>query len=186
VSPCASLGELNAGDARRLKSAGLGRYHHNLESCESYFSRVCTTHSWISRVGTVKTAREAGMEICCGGVFGLGESWRHRIELAFTIRGLGVDSVPLNFLVPVKGTAMGSVKPMKAADALRVIALFRYILPGREIKVAGGREYVLGPLQEMIFRAGASGMMVGGYLTTAGRSYKDDLRMIDRLGLEVG
>ena len=183
INPCASLGEIDAGTASDFKRAGLSRYHHNLECSERFFPRVCTTHRWTDRVRTVKTAREAGLEVCSGGIFGLGESWEDRVDLAFALKGLGVDSVPLNFLIPMEGTRLGSRPPLSARVALRIIALFRFIMPDREIRVAGGREFVLGELQSRIFFAGANGMMIGDYLTTKGRKAVDDLRMIERLGL---
>jgi biotin synthase len=185
VTACASLGQIDAGMAGKLKRAGLIRYHHNLECSRGFFPSVCTTHSWEERLRTVRVAKEAGLEVCSGGIFGIGEEWEDRIDLACTLRELGVDSVPLNFLVPMRGTPLGSREPVSAGEALKIIAVFRYILPGGELRIAGGREFVLGELQSWIFFAGASGMMVGDYLTTKGREIDDDLRMIAQLGLKV-
>ncbi len=185
VTICASLGELDRERALKLREAGLTRYHHNLECSRRFFPSVCSTHSWDDRVRTVRMIKEMGLEACCGGIFGIGEAWGDRIDLAFSLRELGVDSVPLNFLVPIKGTQLESCEPISARDALKIISIFRYILPGCEIKVAGGREFVLGELQSWIFSAGASGMMVGDYLTTKGRRIEDDLRMLEQLGLGI-
>jgi len=183
--PCASLGELDTEMARVLKDAGLSRYHHNLECAERFFPRVCTTHGWRDRLRTVGAAKAAGLEVCAGGVFGLGETWEDRVELALALRDLEVDSVPLNFLTPVRGTPCEFLPPLAAEDALRIIALFRVIVPRAEIRIAGGRELILGEMQRRIFLAGANGMMIGDYLTTKGRKPEDDLRMIEQLGLQI-
>ncbi|MCX6339484.1 MAG: biotin synthase BioB [Candidatus Aureabacteria bacterium] len=183
--PCASLGELSADTARRLKDAGLSRYHHNLECAERFFPRVCATHGWRDRVRTVSAAKAAGLEVCAGGIFGLGENWEDRVDLALALRDLEVDSVPLNFLAPVRGTPYEFQPPLAAEDALRIIALFRIMLPRAEIRIAGGRELILGEMQSRVFLAGANGIMIGDYLTTKGRKPEDDLQMIEQLGLEI-
>jgi len=185
IMPCASLGEIDQATARELKEAGLKRYHHNLECSERFFPGVCTTHRWRARVRTVSVAKEAGLGVCAGGIFGLGEAWEDRVDLAMALRDLGVDSVPLNFLMPVSGTPYQSQPPLSSKDALRIVALFRLMLPGAEIRIAGGRERVLDDMQHKIFLAGANGMMVGDYLTAKGRKPEDDLRMIRELGLEI-
>jgi len=183
VEACASLGALTPDNAAKLRAAGLRRYNHNLETARSFFPEICTTHSFDDRAATVKTARAAGLKVCCGGIFGLGESWRHRIELAIALRELDVDTVPINFLNPVRGTPLGSRRPLPAMEGLRIIALYRLMLPTQSIKTAGGRERCLGDLQSWMFYAGANGTLIGNYLTTAGRPPEDDLRMIDALGL---
>jgi len=185
VSPCASLGALREEDARALRAAGLARYHHNLETSARFFPSICATHLWEDRVRTVRTAKRAGLEVCAGGIFGLGETWEDRVDLALALRELGVESVPVNFLMPVEGTPLEKRRPLRPPEALRIIALFRFVLPRAEIRVAGGRELALGQAQERIFAAGANGMMVGDYLTTRGRGIGDDRRMLERLGLEV-
>lgn len=185
AAPCASLGGLDAATARALKEAGLARYHHNLECSERFFPSVCTTHKWRDRVGTVAAAREAGLEVCAGGIFGLGETWEDRVDLALALRGLGVDSVPLNFLMPIGGTPYEFQPPLSAGDGLRIVALFRLMLPRVEIRIGGGREHVFGEMQSRIFFAGANGMMIGDYLTTKGRRPEYDLGMIRELGLEI-
>lgn len=185
VRPSASLGSLTPEVAARLRAAGLRRYHHNLETARSFFPEVCTTHTYDDRLATVRTAKAAGFEVCCGGIFGLGESWRHRIELAIELRGLGVESVPVNFLNPVPGTPLEGREPLPALEGLRIIALYRFLLPRADIRTAGGRGRCLGDLQSWMFYAGANATMIGNYLTTAGRPPEQDLAMIRGLGLRI-
>jgi biotin synthase len=184
IGRCASLGVLTEQTAGELKTMGLENYHHNLETAESFFDNVCTTHTYQENIDTIRHARDAGLRVCAGGILGMGESLDQRIELAIQLRELGVESVPLNFLSPVDGTPMGKLKPMAPFDILQSIAVFRYLLPQAEIRIAGGRQF-LGDMQSMIFMAGASGVMIGDYLTTHGRSVNDDLAMIDGLKLQV-
>ncbi|MEW5755022.1 MAG: biotin synthase BioB [Pseudomonadota bacterium] len=184
VGRCASLGVLDETTAKNLKAAGLENYHHNLETAESYFDQVCTTHTYQENIDTIEHARAAGLRVCAGGIVGMGESLDQRIELAETLRRLKVDSVPLNFLSPVLGTPMGNREPMQPLEILHTIAVFRYMLPKAEIRIAGGRQF-LRDLQGMIFFAGASGVMIGDYLTTRGRSVDDDLRMLEDLRLGI-
>ena len=186
MEACASLGSLTPEAAAALRAAGLVRYHHNLETARSFFPSICTTHSYDSRLATLKTARAVGLQLCCGGIFGLGESWQQRIEMALELRELGVQSVPINFLNPVPGTRLGNRTPLPALEGLRVIALYRFLLPQADIKVAGGRAPCLGDLQSWAFYAGANSLMVGNYLTTPGRPVQDDLKMIRSLGLVPG
>lgn len=184
IGRCASLGALDKETAVMLKGMGLENYHHNLESAESFFDQVCTSHSYQENIDTIKHARDAGLRVCAGGILGMGESLDQRIELAETLRKLGVESVPMNFLNPVAGTPMANVEPMQPYAILRAIATYRYLMPNAEIRIAGGRQF-LGDMQAMIFMAGASGVMIGDYLTTKGRSVQDDLKMIRDLKLEV-
>ena len=183
VHACVSIGRLGPADVERLKAAGVRRVHHNLETSERFYPEICTTHSHADRVATVRHVKAAGLEVCSGGLFGLGETWEDRVDLARHLRGLGVDSVPINFLNPIPGTPLEGRPLLGPREALRIIALFRFLLPAKEIKVCGGREAVLRDLQSWMFFAGASGTMVGHYLTTTGRSPEDDLRMIADLGL---
>lgn len=183
VKPHASLGRLTKEKARRLKDAGLERYHHNLETSKDFFPNICTTHSYQDRIDTVRIAKEAGFEVCSGGIFGLGEDIKHRIDFAFTLKELDVDSVPLNFLIPIRQTPLEDAKPLSADEILMTIAMFRIIMPDKHIKVCGGREVNLGPRQREIFYAGASGMMIGGYLTQGGNPPERDLKMLEELGL---
>jgi len=182
---CASLGILSEHELAYLKQAGLVKYHHNLETSKSFFPEICTTHPYEDDVEAVKAAKHAGLEVCSGGVFGLGESWDDRIKLAFTLKELDVDSIPINFLNPVKGTPFENTHLLTPLECLKIIAIFRLILPDRNIVVCGGREVNLRDMQSMIFYAGANSMMIGGYLTTSGRAVEDDLRMIGDLGFEI-
>ena len=181
---CASLGELSLDKARRLKQAGLKRYHHNLETSERFYPRLCSSYDYRKKLETIENAREAGLEVCCGGIFGVGEEWEDRLELAFTLRKLDPDSAPINFLRPVPGTPLENVEPLSPLEALRIIALFRFVLPQKTIKVCGGREHVLGDMQSWMFYAGANGAILGNYLTTSGRSVAEDLAMVKNLGLD--
>lgn len=183
VGRCASLGALDKDTAVMLKEMGLENYHHNLECAESFFDQVCTTHTYQENIDTIRNAVDAGLRVCAGGILGMGESLDQRIELAETLRNLGVESVPMNFLNPAKGTPMGDRTPLTPQEILKSIAVFRYMLPRAEIRIAGGRQF-LGDMQAMIFMAGASGIMIGDYLTTKGRQVGDDLAMLDALKLD--
>lgn len=183
--PCATLGMLNTEELKRLKNAGLHRYHHNLETSESYFSEICTTHTYRDKIRTIDSAKEAGFSICSGGIFGLGESWEDRIDMAFALKEIGVDSVPVNFFTPVSGTPLDKREQLDPQEALMIIAIYRLILPEADIRVCGGRPQTLRDLNSQIFMAGASGLLLGNYLTTSGRNPDDDLQMIKDMGLEV-
>lgn len=186
ISPCASLGISDKKSLRRLRDSGLARYHHNLETSESFFPKVCTTRTYKSQIDTVKDAKDAGLSICSGGIFGLGESRGQRIELLDAIRSLNVDSVPLNFLVPIPGTRMEKMKELTPFECLKIIAVARLMMPDKTIRVCGGREYNLRDFQSWIFSAGADGLMVGGYLVTLGREVHADLQMIKDAGMVLG
>lgn len=175
---CASLGTLTAEHARQLKEAGVSRYHHNLESGRSYYRQICTTHDYDERVATIRHAQQAGLEVCAGGILGLGESMAQRIELALTLRELGVHSVPVNILNPIAGTPLAGQPALPAQEILKTLAVFRFLLPACGIRTAGGREVNLRDLQGAALMGGVSGMLIGGYLTTGGRSPQDDLTML--------
>ena len=185
LRPCASLGKLTEADLARLKDKGLSRYHHNLETSREFFPNICTTHSWEERLANLRRAKAAGLEVCSGGLFGLGESWHDRIDLAITLRNEEVMSVPLNFLNPVSGTPMADQPRLSPDEALRIICLYRFLLPKTTIRVCGGRPVVLGERQTEMFRAGANAIMTGDYLTTTGISPATDRRMVETLGLTV-
>lgn len=185
MAPCASLGILSGGQFERLKQAGLKRYHHNLETAESFYGSICTTHSFGQRAATVRAARAAGLEVCSGGILGLGETPTQRVELALTLRELDVDSVPLNFLNPLAGTKLEHQPLLSPLEILKAIAMFRFVLPKKEIRVCGGREVNLRTLQPLMYLAGANGAMTGNYLTTAGRDPATDVREILDLGLAL-
>ena len=180
---CASLGRLSEEQIKRLKESGIKRLHHNLETSRKHFRKICSTHTYDERIQNIKNIKKTGLKICSGGIFGMGETWDDRIDMAFTLRNLKVDSVPLNFLIPVKGTCLENIAPLTPQEILKIIALYRYILPDYNIRVCAGREKNLGDMQSWIFYAGANGMMIGGYLTQAGRKVEDDLRMVKELGL---
>ncbi len=173
---CASHGLLNEAQAFALKEAGVNRYHHNLESSRSFYSKICTSHHFDERVATVRAAKLAGMEVCSGGIIGLGENVAQRIELALEINKLNVDSIPLNFLMPVQGTPMENNPPLQITEILKILALFRIINPKTEIRIAGGRQLLMGYENEML-KAGISGLMVGNYLTTNGMDPNIDLNL---------
>jgi biotin synthase len=185
LAPCATLGMLGPDQLKVLKNAGLNRYHHNLETSEAFFSEICTTHTYKDKIQTIEAAKSIGLSICSGGIFGLGESWEDRIEMAFALRDIGVDSVPINFLTPVDGTPMGNREMLDPLEALKIIAIYRLIMPDTEIRVCGGRPATLRSLNALIFTAGADGLLLGNYLTTLGRSPDDDLQMIKDMGLVI-
>ncbi len=178
LDPSASLGLLTPEMARALSGAGCVTYHHNLETARSFFPQICTTHAYDEDIETIRIAKAAGMRVCSGGILGLGESPSQRIELALTLRELDVDSIPLNFLNPIDGTPLAGHRDLAPLDCVRIIALFRYLLPDKKISVCGGREPNLREFQSWIFMAGATGTMMGNYLTTSGRNRQIDLQML--------
>lgn len=186
IAPSCSLGIIDHETAVTLREAGVATYHHNLETARSFFPNICTTHDYEDDVETVRVAKQAGLTVCCGGIFGLGETAAQRIELAMTLRDLEVDSVPLNFLNPIEGTRLAGSSLITPLECLKTIALFRLILPEKKIAVCGGRERNLRDLQSWIFFAGASGTMVGNYLTTTGRPAEQDWQMFKDLELTIG
>lgn len=185
IEPSASLGILTEEQAKALADAGCVTYHHNLETARSFFPQICTTHDYEEDVFTVRLAKKVGMKVCCGGILGLGETLEQRVELAETLRELDVDSIPLNFLNPIEGTPLEGQQSLTPMDCLRAITMFRYFLPGKPISVCGGREPNLRELQSMIFMAGASGTMVGNYLTTSGRDRETDMQMFKDVEVEI-
>ncbi len=183
---CASLGELDDDQAARLVAAGITRYNHNLETSRRFFGQVVSTHAWDDRLATLQTCRRAGMRLCCGGLFGLGESWADRVELALTLRDqVRPDVTPLNFLNPIESTPLGTRQPLAAMEALTVVAVFRLALPTVDLKLAGGREVNLRAAQSWMFHAGATSFLVGNYLTTFGQDPAADHQMVHDLGFEV-
>jgi len=185
VVPCASLGLLDEKLLKELKDAGLKRYHHNLETAESYFSEICGTRSYSDQIDTIRNAKSAGLEVCCGGIFGLGESLEQRVELLETIRSLDVDSVPLNFLNPIPGTKLENAQNLTPDECLKIIAVARLMMPDKSIRVCGGREFNLKDRQPDIFKAGADALMIGGYLVTQGNPIEDDKKMIENAGMKL-
>lgn len=181
---CLSLGILGREELIKLREAGASQYHHNLETSRAFYPKICTTHSWQDRVDTVNAARSAGFDVCSGGLFGLGEGWQERIDLAFQIRALQIDSIPLNFLSPIPDTPAEKLDRLSSSDALQIIVLFRLIHPHVHLRLCGGRAATLGDRQSTMFAAGADGMMIGNYLVTTGSPYQQDIGLIKALGME--
>src|SRR3954471_22597074 len=186
--PDASLGIIkNPRVAEKLREAGLQCYNHNLESSRRFFGNVCTTHTYEDRVETIRHLKAAGIKICSGGIIGMGETQEDRCDLAFSLREVGANVVPINILNPIAGTPFGDSKTreqIEPMEVLKTIACFRFILPRQEIMIAGGRTVNLRDLQSMIFMAGASALMVGNYLTTLNQPVEKDLQMLRDLGLD--
>lgn len=178
----ASLGILDEDELRMLVDAGVSCYHHNIETCRSFYPKIVTTHTWEDRITTIKKAKKAGLRVCCGGILGLGEGWEERKEFCLQIKELEADSIPLNFLNAIPGTKVNPPKETPL-DFLKAVSLFRLVMPKRTIKICGGREVHLGPLQPLLFFAGANGYISGGYLTTGGAGVNNDDIMIKALGL---
>jgi biotin synthase len=183
VTACASLGAIAEAEAGRLEAAGCRRYNHNLETSRRHYERVVTTHSFDERLATARAVKAAGLELCCGGLFGMGETAEDRVDLALELRAVGADIVPVNFLRPMAGTPLADTKPLEPREGLAIIALLRFMLPTQCINIAGGRELCLRDLQSWMFHAGADGCLLGNYLTYGGRAAAEDLRMIADLGL---
>ncbi|MAE64816.1 MAG: biotin synthase BioB [Phycisphaeraceae bacterium] len=179
IRPCATLGELTPDQAVRLREMGVERINHNLETSRRHFPKIVSTHSYDDRVRTIRAARDAGLSICSGGIFGMGEQWEDRLDVAFELRELGADVVPINFLNAIQGTPLyGSIDEMRPMEALKIIAIYRFVLPDRELKIAGGREKILRDMQSWIFFAGGSSFLIGNYLTTYGRPAEQDHQML--------
>lgn len=186
INVAASLGMLSQEQVDDLVDIGVHRYNHNLETCRSYFPNVVTTHSWEERWSTLKMVRDSGMEVCCGGIIGLGETLEQRAEFAAQLAELQPDEVPLNFLNPRPGTPLGDQPVMDPKDALRAIAAFRLALPRTILRYAGGREITLGDLgtREGLL-GGINAVIVGNYLTTLGRPATSDLDLLAELKMPV-
>ena len=180
-----SLGTLSEERAESLKKVGVTRYNHNVETAESHFHKICSTHSFKDRVKTIEVLKELGFSICCGGIIGLGESPEQRLELAFSLRQLGIDCIPFNILNPRPGTPLEHSESIPPMEIIKTISLFRLVLPKGTIKIAGGREANLRDLQSLALLAGANGLIVGNYLTTPGRNAEDDLTMIKDVGFDI-
>jgi biotin synthase len=183
LETCCSLGLMPLEHLKELKEAGLDRCHHNLETAKSHFDKIVSTHTYEDEVSAVQNAKAAGLQVCVGGIFGMGESFSQRAELAFSIRDLGTQSFPINFLKPIQGTGLDHLEPLGHYEALQTIALLRLILPKIDLFVCGGREEVLTDQQSRLFSAGANGILGGNYLTTKGEDPKRDIEMIENLGL---
>jgi biotin synthase len=185
INVACSLGMLTQAQVDELAAIGVHRYNHNLETARSHFDQVVTTHSFEERWDTCEMVRKAGMELCCGGILGMGETVEQRAEFAAQLAALQPDEVPLNFLNPRPGTPFGELEPMSAVDALRAVATFRLVMPRTILRFAGGRELTLGDLAERGVRGGINAVIVGNYLTTLGRSADEDLAMLADLKMPI-
>jgi biotin synthase len=185
IIPECSLGFLTDSQLEALKAAGMSRYNHNLETAETHFPNICTTHTYQDRLRTIRMLKRHGVEACCGGILGLGESRKERLELAFTLAELDVECAPINLLNPRPGTPLEAAVPPTPLEAIKTIAVFRFILPRARLELGGGREVNLRDFQVMAFLAGANSVIIGGYLTTHGRQPAQDLEMLKDLGFTV-
>lgn len=182
LETCCSLGLITLKQAIALKNIGVSRYHANIETAPSYFPSICSTHTFADKASVIHTAQKAGLRVCSGGILGLGETPQQRVEMAFTLKDLGIDSVPLNILNPIAGTPFENNHPLSPWEILRTFAVFRFILPKALIRTAGGREVNLRSMQAYALTSGLNGLMIGGYLTTGGNSVSVDMQMIHDLG----
>jgi len=183
---CASLGVLSESQARQLHDLGVRKYNHNLQTSRRFFPSICATHTYDERVETIRLCQRVGMKTCCGGLFGMGETWEDRVDLAIELRNRGVDDVPVNFLIPIPGTPLAGQAALTAVECLKILAVYRFLLPDRTIRVCGGREVHLRDLQSWMFHAGANGLLIGNYLTTRGRSAQQDVQMLHDLRIPLG
>lgn len=184
ISLCASHGLLSYDDFVKLKEAGVTRYHNNLETSRNFFPNICTTHSYDEKIETIKAAQKAGLEVCSGGILGLGETMEDRIDMALEIRNLGIKSIPVNILNPIKGTPLENNKILSNAEIKLTVAIFRFIIPYGAIRLAGGRG-LLEDKGKSLFKSGANATITGDMLTTAGISINDDFNTIKELNYKV-
>jgi biotin synthetase len=185
IGLCASLGGLTAERANKLKSAGVSRYHHNIETSRSYFPKICSTHSYDDKIKTIGIARRTGMEVCSGGIIALGETAEQRVEMAFALKDIDIDCVPINILNPIAGTRLENQSPLSADEILRTISVFRLILPHKTLRFAGGREKALGSEEYRGYTAGINSMLVGNYLTTQGKAFEEEIHDLKTAGYSV-
>ena len=181
IKTCASLGKLGEDELKLLKKAGISRYHHNIEPSPGYFRKIVTTHTFEEKLETIRAAQRAGLEVCSGGIIGMGETWKDRIDMALVLKGLDVDSIPINILIPIDGTPLEGKNRISCTDAIRTIAIFRIILKDKTVKLAAGRETALKDFQAAAFMSGANGMLIGGYLTVKGREVAEDHKLIKEI-----
>ncbi|MDE5600433.1 MAG: biotin synthase BioB [Oscillospiraceae bacterium] len=181
---CASFGLMSVDDMKRLKKAGVSMYHTNIETSSRYFPKICTSHTYEDKINQIKRAKEAGLEVCSGGIFGMGETWQDRIDMALLLASFEISSIPLNFLLPIKGTPLENQKPLLQEEIVRIVAIFRYLNPTAYIRIAAGRNY----FQDggaVLFRSGANAVLTGDMLTTIGSSTDYDKKMLLDFGFEL-
>ena len=183
IDLCASHGILNAEQFKRLRAAGVTSYHHNIETSRRFFPQICTSHTYDDRIKTIKIAQAEGLNVCSGGIIGMGETWQDRLDMAFELFALGIKSIPINALMAVKGTPLENIPPLDAAEILRTIAIFRYINPAANIRLAAGRK-LLPDFGASAFLHGASAAITGNMLTTSGTTIKSDIELLKNLNLE--
>ena len=185
ILPECSLGFVTDEQLEKLKAAGMTRYNHNLETSESHFPEICTTHTYQDRLNTLRQLRKHGIEICSGGILGLGESRKQRLQLAFALAEMDVECAPINVLNPRPGTPLDDQTPPDPMEVIKTIAVFRFILPKAKLELGGGREVNLRDFQSLAFLAGANSLIIGGYLTTRGRQPAQDEQLLKDLGFTV-
>ncbi len=181
---CACLGLLDQDQANRLKACGVDRVNHNVNTSEDHYKEICSTHTYQDRIETLNAARNAGIELCSGGIIGMGEQDVDVVGMALQLREVGVESIPLNFLIPIEGTPLESEQGLTPQYCLKALAMFRFVNPDRELRIAGGREVHLGSMQCLGLYA-ANSIFVGDYLTTEGQAAEADYKMIEEMGFEV-
>ncbi len=181
---CASHGLVKGEDLKQMKKAGVTMYHCNVETSERFFSQICTTHTYEDKLNEIRLAKEVGLEICSGGIFGMGETWQDRFDMAALLAELQVTSIPLNFLVPIKGTPLEDREKLTQEDIIRIVAIFRYLNPTAWIRIAAGRNY-LQHGGEILFCSGANATLTGDMLTTVGNNTAQDQEMFERLGYQL-
>ncbi len=184
IDLCCSLGFMTDEQFRRLRQAGVTSIHCNIETSKNHFKNICTSHTYEDKIENIKRAKKAGLNVCSGGIIGMGESWQDRIDMAFELHELGVKSIPVNSLMPIPGTPLEHLPRLSEEDILRTIAIFRFINPRAEIRLAGGRALMKSNGSEA-FNAGANASITGNMLTTCGSTIKTDRTMLQNLGLEV-
>ena len=181
---CASHGLMKGEDLKRLKDVGVTMYHANIETSPNYFSQICTTHSFADKLKEIQLAKEAGLSVCCGGILGMGESWSDRIDMALCLFELEITSIPLNFLIPIKGTPLEDIKRLEQDEILRIVAIFRYLNPTAWIRMAAGRNYFPDGGTKL-FLAGANATLTGDMLTTVGNNTAQDRIMLEQMGFSL-
>lgn len=182
IGICASHGILSAEQLHQLHETGVTSYHHNIETSRRFFPEICTTHTYADRIHTIRLAQQEGLSVCSGGIIGMGETWEDRLDMAVSLSELGILSIPINALMPIPGTPLEGRQQLSGQDILRTVAIFRFINPEANIRLAAGRK-LLPQNGETAFKAGASASITGNMLTTSGTTIKEDMEMLQRLGM---